>query len=84
MKEITKELNSATEYLRAMKKSGHNKGDCNNILMHLANIEELVKNLTIPVVSISVDRVNNYGRQQFNRGVMDLDLVKFEDWQYCY
>lgn len=33
-------------------------------------------------VSISVERANNYGRQQFNRGVMDLDLVKFEDWQH--
>ena len=47
MEEIKKELNSATEYLRAMKKSGHHKGDCDNILMHLANIEDLVNKLFI-------------------------------------
>jgi len=53
MEEITKELNSATEYLRAMKKSGHHKGDCDNILMHLANIEDLVNKLFIANVSVS-------------------------------
>lgn len=47
MENITKELNSATEYLQSMKKSGHHKGDCDNILMHLANIEELSNKLFI-------------------------------------
>lgn len=54
MEDITKELNSATEYLRAMKKSGHHKGDCDNILMHLANIEDLVNKLFIANVSVSL------------------------------
>ena len=51
MEDITKELNSATEYLRAMKKSGHHKDDCDNMLMHLANIEDLVNKLFIAIVS---------------------------------
>tara|TARA_R110000822_G_scaffold241380_1_gene370658 strand:+ start:1125 stop:1454 length:330 start_codon:yes stop_codon:yes gene_type:complete len=51
MEDITKELNSATDYLRAMKKSGHHKGDCDNILMHLANIEDLANKLFIANVT---------------------------------
>jgi hypothetical protein len=27
------------------------------------------------------ERINNYGRHQFNRGSMNLDLVKYEDWK---
>ena len=27
-----------------------------------------------------VERINNYGRQQFNRGCMNIDLIPFEDW----
>ena len=33
-------------------------------------------------VMLSVARVNKYGRHQFNRGSMKLDLVSFEDWQH--
>jgi len=47
MEDITKELNSATQYLRVMKRTGNHKEDCDNVLMHLANIEDLVKKLFI-------------------------------------
>lgn len=43
MNKITDELNGATEYLRAMIKTGHHKEDCENVLMHLANIDDLIK-----------------------------------------
>jgi hypothetical protein len=39
------------------------------------------KNFVLADVSISVARANKYGRHQFNRGYMKLDLVPFEDWQ---
>ena len=52
MEEITKELNRATEYLRAMKRAKTaDKEDCDNVMMHLGNIEDLVNNLAIHNVS---------------------------------
>tara|TARA_R110000764_G_scaffold171412_1_gene258275 strand:- start:51 stop:362 length:312 start_codon:yes stop_codon:yes gene_type:complete len=51
MEDITKELNSATQYLRVMKRTGNHKEDCDNVLMHLANIEDLVNKLNIDDVS---------------------------------
>ena len=38
---------------------------------------------TLPIdsVIISPDRINNYGRHQYNRGNLDLPIVKFEDWK---
>ena len=51
MEDITKELNSATQYLRVMKRTGNHKEDCDNVLMHLANIEDLVNKLFIANVS---------------------------------
>tara|TARA_R110000823_G_scaffold302974_1_gene424268 strand:+ start:33 stop:326 length:294 start_codon:yes stop_codon:yes gene_type:complete len=53
MEDITKELNSATQYLRVMKRTGNHKEDCDNVLMHLANIEDLVNKLFIANVSKS-------------------------------
>lgn len=41
-KKITTELNSATEYLRAMIKTGAHKEDCENVMMHLANIDDII------------------------------------------
>lgn len=29
---------------------------------------------------VDYDRINRYGTHQFNRGGLNLDLVKFEDW----
>lgn len=51
MEDITKELNSATQYLRVIKRTGNHKEDCDNVLMHLANIEDLVNKLFIANVS---------------------------------
>lgn len=43
---IVKELNGATEYLRAMKRAKTaNKEDCDNVMMHLGNIEDLMKSI---------------------------------------
>ena len=55
MEDITKELNSATQYLRVMKRTGNHKEDCDNVLMHLANIEDLVNKLNIDDVSKSLE-----------------------------
>ena len=57
MEEITEELNKATEYLRAMKRTGAHKGNCDNVLMHLANIEDLVNKFFIPVVGVRSEQL---------------------------
>lgn len=53
MEKVTEELNKATEYIRAMKRAGTNKGDCDNLLMHLGNIENLVQDGLLSHVSES-------------------------------
>jgi len=52
-KEITKELNSATEYLRSMIKTGAHKEDCENVLMHLANIDDIINE---PVNGVNTEK----------------------------
>ena len=37
--------------------------------------------LTIPVVSISLERAKKYARHQYFLGTQGKDLVEFEDWQ---
>ena len=39
-----------------------------------------LKLLGISDVIISPDRINNYGRHQYNRGNLELSIVKFQDW----
>lgn len=34
------------------------------------------------VVSISVDRAQNYAKHQFNRGVLGYNFVEFKEWQH--
>ena len=52
MEAITKELNGATEYIRAMKRTKkYNNEDLDNLLMHLGKIEDAVNKLFIGAVS---------------------------------
>ena len=85
MEDITKELNNATEYLRAMKRSGHHKGDCDNVLMHLANIEDLVEKLTIPVVSQQRELLKFFSNQLSENLDIDVGMnyITEEDIEEC-
>lgn len=52
MKEILEEIKLANNYLEAMKKTMLNdKGDCDNVQMHLIKINSLVKTLNLRFVS---------------------------------
>jgi hypothetical protein len=42
---------------------------------------KLIKLLTIPDLSISLERAKKYARHQHYRGSMNKPLVEFEDWQ---
>ena len=35
----------------------------------------------LPIQNISIDRVNKYGKQQYNRGCLDLTLISFDNWK---
>lgn len=51
LQEILKECELAEEYLQAMKKTMLNdKGDCDNVLIHITNIKNKVN--ALPIVSI--------------------------------
>ena len=46
------ELKRAEEYLDAMAKGTANKEDCENVKMHLDNINSIVRSLSIPDVIV--------------------------------
>lgn len=50
------ELKRAEEYLDAMALGTANKQDCENVKMHLDNINSIVRNLAAPVVEFCDDR----------------------------
>ncbi len=54
----------------------------NNAIQLITDYETELKKCFIGGVSISVARANDYARQQYNRGCLDLDLVEFKDWQH--
>ena len=47
----------------------------------LTDLNKQLKALTIPVVSISLERAKKYARHQHFLGTQGKDLVEFEDWQ---
>jgi hypothetical protein len=83
MEDITKELNSATQYLRVMKRTGNHKEDCDNVLMHLANIDYLVNKLFIANVSKSIAK--KYAEFCVECDRKGLPLLLIDDYieQYC-
>lgn len=62
---ITNELNAATDYLRAMIRTGVNKQDCENVLMHLANIDDIIA--PNPPTSIQSPRASHFERSREER-----------------
>jgi len=51
-------------------------------MKYITVLEERIEQLTIPVVGISVDDANKYGRHQYNRGNLDLKLIDFDSWKH--
>ena len=70
MEEFNLELKRAEDYLQAMINAGKaNKEDCQNVQMHLDNINSIVKNLTIPRVSNYV--CPNCGKRGYKTDLTD-------------
>ena len=66
------ELKRAEEYLDAMAKGTANKKDCENVKMHLDNINSIVRNLSIPDVVGSFwsdDAITRLKAEYFEKGL---------------
>ena len=66
------ELKRAEEYLDAMAKGTANKEDCENVKMHLDNINSIVRNLSIPDVVGSFwsdDAITRLKAEYFEKGL---------------
>lgn len=83
LEEFNIELKSAEDYLDAMSRVGtSNKEDCENVKMHLDNINSIVRKLIIPEC-IVISKCD-YGHKAPNKNDKPYEIfcaMKSEDWE---
>lgn len=69
MNELNKQINQAKAYVRAMKrKTKADNGDCDNLIIHLDNIEMLTNHLPVQNVVFPVKSICNCCNSEVSNG----------------
>ena len=80
-------MNEALEYIKSMYNGEipyrYGRDECAKLMTEYAEYyhKQQVKKLTIPDVSISLERAKKYAAHQHYRGTIKEPLVEFEEWE---